>query len=280
MVCLALLEKYNGVFNAEQCGGYSFDTSASAAKPCRLYKGRPVTSVSTEFADASGWFCWNMTVSDVAGPEGGDVLREVVSTPAPPTAEELAAADKSLPTLNINVLPDARTAQIMTYTSANDECYKPFQVITLQDMAFQTIKVRVKASEWDTFLEMIPASVPLRRLSATAGHVSAVFADRVIYGATGAAPLQKAAPVVAGVAAAVAAPAAGAAEVEEKKPTCKKMPPASSMPISVIITNIVVGAGILACGFGGYKGGEMFASHRVNAMKGGYGLITDGSTMS
>lgn len=192
-----------------------------------------------------------------------EVVKDVVSTPAPPSAKELAAAEASLPKLNINVLPDAKTAELLMYSFPNCE---PFSTVTIQDMAYKTVKVRVKASEWSTLLDMIPESTPTdRRLSATVEPV-AVFTDRVIYGATGVMPVQEAAPPAGlALASAVAEPVEDVAE----EPTCKPMPPASSMPFTVIITNIVVFVAVFACGYGGYKGGVMAANGQLAALKGG-----------
>merc|ERR1712129_200738 len=270
--CIARIQGYNGAFNTEQCGGYAFNMEATSGNVCKLYKAMPAILHSKQ-DDKSGWHCWNLTINHI---------KKAESTPRPPTAAELAAAEEKLPKLNI-VLPDATSASILTYTSMDkntsmtNTCQQHFQVITIQDAASQTASVKVTPSEWKRFVDMIPNAAPLpRRLASATGDVSSVVADRVVYGPSGFAPPMAEAPAVGKEAAGAPAAAAGAptAGRVSEAPSCKPMPPASSMPISVILTNIVLGVAVFACGFGGFKGGQMAASHQVSDVKRAYQRLT------
>lgn len=250
-ICLSAITKYKGDFNANQCGGYAYNAKATSGNVCHLYKGKPVTSLSKDSeAKDAGWFCWNMTSKTV---------KVAASTPAPPTAADLAAAAASLPRLNI-VAPGATSASILTYTPTNGTCNKPFRVITIQDSSFQTVTAKVKSSEWQTLMDMIPTAAPSsRRLADRTGDVSSVVADRVVYGASGSAPPMAVAPAEGKAAAGTGA-----------HKSCKPMPPASSTPISMILMNIVLGLLVFVCGYGGFKGGGMVAKQNAASSKAGY----------
>lgn len=266
LLCIASVESIaagGGIVdgNPEACLGYAIneDMKGTGNENCHIY-GKNKAVVNLTKSGETGWECYNLTTNKAVAVE---------STPAPPTAAELAAADAALPRLNIDLEKEAATASIL-YFAPKDSCYKGFNMITLQDSSYTTISAKVKESEWQEFLSMVPLA-PLtesemssdesvetsRRLEASfvAAKVADVYVDRVTY--TGS--LVPTAPAVPGE---LAVP--GAAQAPEVMATpapvtttsllCTPVPDAVS-PEPMILA-IILGIAVFPCGYIGYRAGH------------------------
>merc|ERR1719491_284259 len=153
----------------QMCRGYAF--KGAGTNNCNLYKG--LVNRATTADKQPGWLCWNVTA--VAS-------KIAVSTPAPPSAAELAEAEAKLPKLQVPIT--AASASVLTYESP-DKCFTPFNWITLQDPTQNAVSVKIKESEWAELLAMIPFDAG-RRLAAS--PQATVLVDRAVYGAGQPAP--------------------------------------------------------------------------------------------
>jgi len=173
-LCIADIQKYTGMINAaDACRGYAYNPLAADGKVCVTYKGGEITKVSNP-KGSSGGNCWNVT-------ETMSTFQE--STAPPPSAEQLAQLKASAPKLKASI--DAKSAIVQTYVS-KDSCFPSFDWITLQAPNSQEATLKVKDSEWDELMKLIPvsASRKLLALSQSANLQAGLVVDHAAYSAT------------------------------------------------------------------------------------------------
>jgi hypothetical protein len=281
MLCIASVESIasSGSVvdgNEEACLGYAINAAmdGSGSTNCHLY-GKNTPVVKTGEAGEDGWECYNLTSTQAVA---------VQSTVAPLTAAEVMAEEAALPRLNIELEKEAATASIL-YFAPKDTCYKGFNMITLQDSSFTTISAKVKESEWQEFLSLVPLP-PLteeemsdstssetsedtrRRLESSfvAAKVADVYVDRVAYigSLVPTAPAIPGQLAVPGVAQSVATPA----PVTTTTLACIPVPDAVSSTPTILA--VVFGLLVFPCGYLGYRAG-----HREPKGAGDRGLYSD-----
>lgn len=252
MLCFAKVTEYNGNTNPESCTGYAFNVAVSAGKRCVLYKG---STLGLGQADAA-WECFNV--------EGRQVAVQM-STAAPPTADELAAAEAKLPKLNINqqvAAAGSASASVLQFTSPADQCFKPFNIITLEDATFRPLNIRLKAAEFYQLENMLPALGSAGRLLSsmeTTPGLAAVQVDRVSYAPSAAA----AAPSAMQKNAAVPAAAPTASPVVQPAVPCTPVPPVHAFSFLSMLMNVILFFSIFGAGYGGWIGGQRYGERAV-----------------
>lgn len=249
MTCIAVVERYAAegtatITNPDLCLGYAVNAASTGVSTCHLYgSGNDVVGITQEKED--GWMCYSLKATE-------HVIQ--TSSPAPLTPAQIAEEEAKLPRLNLQI--EAESASVLTFASAENQCYTPFNVITLQDGTFNTFATTVHENEWGELMNRLPSTqvvvTDARRLEASvAAPVAHVLADRVAYGYSAALP---GAPNTAATASAAAAVAA-AAPVASTTVACKPVPPVDGSPVPNILA-LVLGVASIPFAYFGYRVGH------------------------
>jgi len=163
-LCMANVQMYATSVEAlkdtpDACKGYSFQQIDNATTKCEMFKakdGKEITASLPETSLPQLPKTSTATCTGLVARASSDLLSK--STVAPPSAEEQAALEASMPKFNVDV--QASLANILTFVSP-EFCYDQFDWITLEDTQGKIQEVYVKQSNWEQFLGLIPnPSVP------------------------------------------------------------------------------------------------------------------------